>query len=91
MEAGKTALERIFDKVIFTTGPSSESVNILRQMATLPNAAVSFRINTSHTDILKLADWLKVLSNLRNEIGNNFEIILDLQGAKARIDRKSVV
>jgi len=85
MEAGKTALERIFDKVIFTTGPSSESVNILRQMATLPNAAVSFRINTSHTDILKLSDWLKVLSNLRNEIGNNFEIILDLQGAKARI------
>jgi pyruvate kinase len=56
MEAGKTALERIFDKVIFTTGPSSESVNILRQMATLPNAAVSFRINTSHTDILKLSD-----------------------------------
>lgn len=85
METGKTALERISSKVIFTLGPSSESVSILRRMAALPNAAVAFRINTSHTDISKLSYWLTLLSNLRNEIGNNFEIILDLQGAKARI------
>lgn len=69
-------------KIVLTCGPASENDAILKQMA---KAASAFRLNIAHMNIEKLQSWLKKLTLLRDETRRDFEIIIDLQGAKVRI------
>jgi pyruvate kinase len=72
------------DKIICTAGPACEKENVLRRLAQL---ASGFRLNVAHLDSDGLAGWLKRLADLRTALSKQFEIILDLQGAKVRIGR----
>lgn len=79
----KTARFPEFD-LISTCGPACENYDILEQLAVISNG---FRLNSAHLDQQGLKLWLERLTKLRIEKKRNFEIIIDLQGAKVRIGK----
>lgn len=69
---------------VLTCGPASEDDRMLQLIAGL---ATGLRLNIAHLTREHLAAWLDRLQRLREAVGRNFRIILDLQGAKVRIGR----
>jgi pyruvate kinase len=75
-------------KIVLTCGPASENDAILQLMSRI---ADGFRLNVAHLDAASLERWLKKLVALREKCQRQFQIILDLQGAKVRIGRYPAV
>lgn len=69
-------------QIILTAGPASADPAFLDD---LTRTATSVRLNTSHLNQYQLQDWLALLEKCRDH--NTFRIVLDLQGAKARIGK----
>ncbi|MDD3146938.1 MAG: pyruvate kinase [Candidatus Riflebacteria bacterium] len=70
--------------LVFTCGPASEDAENLRRLC---ETASSLRLNIAHLQAASLELWLERLVKMRAEVGREFRIILDLQGAKVRIGR----
>ena len=72
-------------KTIITVGPSSEDINILREMI-LAGADV-IRINLSHADNKFCDDIIKKVRNLEEELDRPIGIMLDTDGPSVRLDK----
>src|SRR6201999_3025894 len=70
-------------KILATLGPSSNTPHIMRALF---DAGVDvFRINMSHTSHDLLAQMVKDLRNLSEQVGRPVGMLVDLQGPKIRL------
>ena len=70
-------------KIVATLGPATSKKEILREMI---NAGVDvFRINFSHADYDDVAERIKIIRELNEELGIYSAILADLQGPKLRV------
>lgn len=70
-------------KIVATLGPATSTKEILRDMI---NAGVDvFRINFSHADYEDVAERVKIIRELNEELGIYSAILADLQGPKLRV------
>lgn len=69
--------------VVATLGPASASEETWAAM--LCAGATGFRLNTSHLTIAELEGWLERLLAFRAQRGDDWPIVLDLQGSKWRL------
>ncbi len=70
-------------KIIATLGPASESRETMKQMIM---AGVNvFRINFSHADHSNVAERIKIIRELSQELKLHISILADLQGPKLRV------
>ena len=74
--------------LICTGGPACEDYSTLKKLALICSG---FRLNSAHLSENQLSSWLQRLDKLRTETGKNFNIIIDLQGAKVRIGKVPTV
>tara|TARA_R110002153_G_scaffold175648_1_gene328890 strand:+ start:1952 stop:3394 length:1443 start_codon:yes stop_codon:yes gene_type:complete len=70
-------------KIVATLGPATSKKEVLRSMV---NAGVDvFRINFSHADYDDVAERVKMIRELNEELDTNTSILADLQGPKLRV------
>ena len=70
-------------KIVATLGPATSKKEVLRSMI---NAGVDvFRINFSHADYDDVAERVKMIRELNEELDTNTSILADLQGPKLRV------
>ena len=70
-------------KIVATLGPATSKKEVLRRMI---NAGVDvFRINFSHADYDDVAERVKMIRELNQELDTNTSILADLQGPKLRV------
>ncbi|NAS12474.1 pyruvate kinase [Poritiphilus flavus] len=70
-------------KIVATLGPATNKKDTLRDMI---NAGVDvFRINFSHADYADVANRVKMIRELNEELGVYTSILADLQGPKLRV------
>ena len=70
-------------KIVATLGPATSKKEVLRSMI---NAGVDvFRINFSHADYDDVAERVKMIRELNQELDTNTSILADLQGPKLRV------
>ena len=70
-------------KIVATLGPATSKKSVLRDMI---GAGVDvFRINFSHADYNDVAERIKMIRELNDELGSNVAILADLQGPKLRV------
>ena len=70
-------------KIVATLGPATSKKEVLRSMI---NAGVDvFRINFSHADYDDVAERVKMIRELNEELETNTSILADLQGPKLRV------
>ena len=70
-------------KIVATLGPATSKKEILMNMI---NAGVDvFRINFSHADYEDVAERIKMIRELNEELGSYTAILADLQGPKLRL------
>jgi pyruvate kinase len=70
-------------KIVATLGPATSKKSVLRDMI---GAGVDvFRINFSHADYNDVAERIKMIRELNDELGSNTSILADLQGPKLRV------
>lgn len=72
-------------KTIVTVGPSSEDINVLREMI-LAGADV-IRINLSHADDTFCNNIIKIVRGLEDELNRPIGIMLDTDGPSVRLDK----
>ncbi len=70
-------------KIVATLGPATSTKEVLRNMI-LAGVDV-FRINFSHADYIDVADRIKMIRDLNEELDTNTSILADLQGPKLRV------
>jgi pyruvate kinase len=70
-------------KIVATIGPASKSSDILKKM--LQAGMNVARINFSHGDYDTNGELIRNLKNLRDELGVNLGIMVDLQGPRIRV------
>ena len=70
-------------KIVATLGPATSKKDVLRDMI---GAGVDvFRINFSHADYNDVAERIRMIRELNDELGTNTSILADLQGPKLRV------
>ncbi|MCJ7465749.1 MAG: pyruvate kinase [Maribacter sp.] len=70
-------------KIVATLGPATSTKEVLRNMI---KAGVDvFRINFSHADYEDVADRIKMIRELNEELETSISILADLQGPKLRV------
>lgn len=70
-------------KIVATLGPATSKKEVLRKMI---EAGVDvFRINFSHAKYDDVAERIKMIRELNEEMGTNISILGDLQGPKLRV------
>jgi len=70
-------------KIVATLGPATSTKSVLKDMI---EAGVDvFRINFSHADYNDVAERIKMIRELNDELGTNTSILADLQGPKLRV------
>ncbi|HDZ14196.1 hypothetical protein LCGC14_0951390 [marine sediment metagenome] len=70
-------------KIVATLGPATSTKEVLRKMI---EAGVDvFRINFSHAKYEDVAERIKMIRELNDEMGSNTSILGDLQGPKLRV------
>lgn len=70
-------------KIVATLGPATSTKEVLRKMI---EAGVDvFRINFSHADYGDVAERIKIIRELNEEMDTNISILADLQGPKLRV------
>ncbi|MGB6153530.1 MAG: pyruvate kinase [Pricia sp.] len=70
-------------KIVATLGPATSTKEVLRKMI---EAGVDvFRINFSHAKYKDVAERIKMIRELNEELGSNTSILGDLQGPKLRV------
>ncbi|WP_047417325.1 pyruvate kinase [Cellulophaga sp. Hel_I_12] len=70
-------------KIVATLGPATSKKEVLREMI---EAGVDvFRINFSHADYEDVAERVKMIRELNEEMDTNVSILGDLQGPKLRV------
>lgn len=70
-------------KIVATLGPATSKKEVLREMI---GAGVDvFRINFSHADYKDVEERVKMIRDLREELGVYTAILADLQGPKLRV------
>jgi len=70
-------------KIVATLGPATSKKEVLREMI---QAGVDvFRINFSHADYEDVAERVKMIRELNEEMDTNVSILGDLQGPKLRV------
>jgi pyruvate kinase len=70
-------------KIVATLGPATSTKEVLRKMII---AGVDvFRINFSHADYEDVADRIKMIRELNEELETSISILADLQGPKLRV------
>ncbi len=70
-------------KIVATLGPATSTKEVLRKMI---EAGVDvFRINFSHADYGDVAERIKIIRELNEELETNVSILADLQGPKLRV------
>ncbi len=70
-------------KIVATLGPATSKKKILKEMI---EAGVDvFRVNFSHADYDDVAERIKMIRELNEELGTNTCIMADLQGPKLRV------
>lgn len=72
-------------KVIITVGPSSNSVDVLREM--FVKGADVVRINLSHADFAFCDEIIKKIRKLEEELNKPIGIMLDTDGPSVRLDK----
>lgn len=72
-------------KTIITVGPSSQDINILREIIT--KGADVIRINLSHADKAFCDDIIKKVRKIEEDLGKPIGIMLDTDGPSVRLDR----
>ncbi len=70
-------------KIVATLGPATSNKDVLRSMI-LAGVDV-FRINFSHADYNDVAERVKMIRELNDELETNTSILADLQGPKLRV------
>ncbi len=70
-------------KIVATLGPATSSKEVLREM--MNAGADVFRINFSHANYKDVAERIKMIRKLNDELGKNTAILADLQGPKLRV------
>lgn len=72
-------------KIIATLGPSTDNINILKNMI---YAGVDIvRINFSHANYQDVRNRIKMIKQINNKYGCNVSVLGDLQGPKLRIGK----
>ncbi len=69
-------------KIVATVGPACESEEILK--ALIREGVDVFRINTSHTSLEGLLDWIKRIRKISQSLEREIPILIDLQGPRIR-------
>ena len=70
-------------KIVATLGPATSTKSVLKDMI---EAGVDvFRVNFSHADYNDVAERIKMIRELNDELGTNTSILADLQGPKLRV------
>ncbi|MCM4150476.1 pyruvate kinase [Arenibacter sp. N53] len=70
-------------KIVATLGPATSTKSVLKDMI---EAGVDvFRVNFSHADYKDVAERIKMIRELNDELGTNTSILADLQGPKLRV------
>ncbi|MCK0147960.1 pyruvate kinase [Arenibacter sp. F26102] len=70
-------------KIVATLGPATSTKSVLKNMI---EAGVDvFRVNFSHADYKDVAERIKMIRELNDELGTNTSILADLQGPKLRV------
>ncbi|MBC8766713.1 pyruvate kinase [Arenibacter sp. BSSL-BM3] len=70
-------------KIVATLGPATSTKSVLKSMI---EAGVDvFRVNFSHADYKDVAERIKMIRELNDELGTNTSILADLQGPKLRV------
>ncbi len=70
-------------KIVATLGPATSTKEVLRNMII---AGVDvFRINFSHADYDDVAERIKMIRELNDELETSISILADLQGPKLRV------
>ncbi len=70
-------------KIVATLGPATSTKSVLKDMIV---AGVDvFRINFSHADYKDVAERIKMIRELNEELGTYTSILADLQGPKLRV------
>lgn len=72
-------------KIIITVGPSSNSVDVLREM--FIKGADVVRINLSHADFAFCDEVIKKIRKLEEELNKPIGIMLDTDGPSVRLDK----
>lgn len=70
-------------KIVATLGPATSSKEVLREM--MDAGADVFRINFSHANHKDVAERIRIIRELNDELGKNTSILADLQGPKLRV------
>jgi pyruvate kinase len=70
-------------KIIITVGPATESREMISSL--LDHGVDVFRINTSHGDVQKHLDTIKLIREVEEDKKCNIPIMVDLQGPKIRL------
>lgn len=70
-------------KIVATLGPATSNKEVLRDM--MNAGADVFRINFSHAKYDDVAERIKIIRELNEEMGKNTAILADLQGPKLRV------
>ena len=72
-------------KIIATLGPSSEKVDVMKQM--ILSGVDVFRINFSHAEHVEVEKKIKMIRELSEKLNSNTSILADLQGPKLRVGK----
>ncbi|TAH38547.1 MAG: pyruvate kinase [Planctomycetota bacterium] len=72
-------------KIIATLGPASAAPSVLESL--MRCGADAFRVNFSHTDHERAAQWVREIVRLRRELGRPVAILGDLRGPRLRLGR----
>ncbi len=80
-------------KIVATVGPACEQPRILKEL--IRQGADILRINTSHTSVEGLQEWIRLIRSAGAEIKKEIPILVDLQGPRIRTgslkDKKPVM
>ena len=70
-------------KIVATLGPATSTKSVLKDM--IMAGVDVFRINFSHADYKDVAERIKMIRELNEELGTYTSILADLQGPKLRV------